>query len=630
MLSKIKSLLHIASNMGLRYIVFRAKYELEKRIGILQNKFPVNPPFQSFISLSDWKASSTRFFFKGKESLNFHKNPSKELKNAYEKINHGIYPFFNAFDIKLGKNYDWVTHPETHYQYDLTQHSLSIENLNPEAGDIKYVWEKARFSFLYVLMRYDFHFDKNCAPQVFDEIIDFIDKNPLNQGPNYNCSQEISLRIFHWIFALYYYQNSTYLTEEVFDKIVNSIYWQTHHIYQNIHFSRIAVRNNHAITETLALYLVPMLFPTMPHAKKWKNQGKKWFEQEIAYQIYKDGTFLQFSMNYHRVVVQLLTWAIRLSELNGELFDSIVYERAKRSVCFLNACQDDITGHLPNYGSNDGALFFTLSETHYRNYKPQLFALASLLKIDYTGTVNENEKEEKNWLGIEQEAIQISVPKEKTYCFPAGGYYLVREGNTLTFTRCGSYKDRPSQADNLHVDIWVNGINILWDAGSYKYNTTKENINYFNGTASHNTLMIENYNQMQKGDRFIWYHWIKESRAEIQEKEDKYKIIMSYKGFEQLGRNIYHKRTITKKKGQNQWWIKDEITGQFKGKIHINWHLNPKAERKLKITMQNNEGKPLALKKIKSYVSNFYGIKEESINLYAAISERKCLTKISL
>lgn len=26
---------------------------------------------------------------------------------------------------------------------------------------------------------------------------------------------------------------------------------------------------------------------------------KNWFEKEISYQIYEDGTHLQFSMNYH-------------------------------------------------------------------------------------------------------------------------------------------------------------------------------------------------------------------------------------------------------------------------------------------------------------------------------------------
>ena len=42
---------------------------------------------------------------------------------------------------------------------------------------------------------------------------------------------------------------------------MHSIYWQLHHVYHNINFSRISVRNNHAITECLMLYLSGKLFP---------------------------------------------------------------------------------------------------------------------------------------------------------------------------------------------------------------------------------------------------------------------------------------------------------------------------------------------------------------------------------
>ena len=92
------------------------------------------------------------------------------------------------------------------------------------------------------------------------------------------------------------------------------IYASVHHVYHHINFSRIAVRNNHAITETLFLTVSNVLFPFIPETKKWAADGKKWFEEEIDYQIYNDGTFLQFSMNYHRVVVQLLSLGTALFE----------------------------------------------------------------------------------------------------------------------------------------------------------------------------------------------------------------------------------------------------------------------------------------------------------------------------
>ena len=55
----------------------------------------------------------------------------------------------------------------------------------------------------------------------------------------------------------------------------------------------------------MTLYLMGLMFPTMPDAKKWQKKGKKWFEQEIKYQVADDGSFIQDSMNYHRVLIQL-------------------------------------------------------------------------------------------------------------------------------------------------------------------------------------------------------------------------------------------------------------------------------------------------------------------------------------
>ncbi len=48
------------------------------------------------------------------------------------------------------------------------------------------------------------------------------------------------------------------------------------------------------------------------------------------------------------------------------------------------------------------------------------------------------------------------------------------KSKALTFIRCGKHKDRPSHADNLHLDIPVEGKNYLTDGGSYKYITEPE------------------------------------------------------------------------------------------------------------------------------------------------------------
>lgn len=143
--------------------------------------------------------------------------------------------------------------------------------------------------------------------------------------------------------------------------------------------------------------------------------------------------------------------------------------------------------------------------------------------------------------------------------YKKGGYFLFREKDSFTFIRCGQYKDRPAQADNLHVDIWHDGENILLDGGSYKYNASDADLKYFMGTESHNTVMLGTQDQMLKGARFIWYNWTQALRATIDEDENDFTFVGCIKAYTYIHKDIIHKRKIIKKKGCPVWEIEDTI-----------------------------------------------------------------------
>jgi hypothetical protein len=569
-LEKIKKSVQLLSNMGWRYVIFRSVFEVKKRTGLLKKDFPLSPENKNYYTLNSWREHAAPFFFNTKAQLQFNQPLSDQLIDSYKKLSNHQYTFFSSLEFKLGHDFDWVTNPETGFKYNDQAHWIDINDYSKEAGDVKFVWEPSRFSHIYTFIRYEQYSGIDCSKQVFDEIERWININGINQGPNFKCSQEISLRILNWTFALYYYKDSTNLTAELFDKIQHYIYWQAHHVYNNINFSRIAVRNNHAITETLLLYIAGTLFPEFADAVKWKRDGKKWFEEEIAYQIYDDGTFLQFSMNYHRVVVQLLTWAISLADLNGDKFNNIVYERAKKSLLFLTTCMDQGSGWLPNYGANDGALFFKLNDNHYRDYRPQLEALSYALGIKW----KYGHFEDAHWYGLNAESGTQEINITNGYSFfDKGGYSIFRQDASLTFIRCGNHKDRPSQADNLHLDIWYKGMNLLHDAGSYKYNTDKETLLYFMGTRSHNTVMLGDFDQMKKGDRFIWYNWSQCESLKTDEDTEKFIFTGTIKAFQHINKNITHTRKLTIYKHKYLWEIEDTINEKPEDlTLHQLWH----------------------------------------------------------
>ncbi|THH34561.1 alginate lyase family protein [Neolewinella litorea] len=620
MIGKVRNAVNLARNMGPRYVGYRLWYETSRRSGWLRRRFPVNPPSRTFISLAEWRRDPPAFFFQSNAELQFNRRSTTDLENYVGRLEKGEFRFFSAEWKNLGMDYDWWTNPTTGYRYE-DRHWTQIPDYDPEKGDIKYVWEKSRFAHLIPIIRLNSHTGEDRSESVISEIIDWIDRNPINRGPNWRCSQEISLRVLNWTFALYYYRDATALTEDRFSRIMHAIYWQIHHVYGNIHFSRIAVRNNHALTETLMLALSGWLFPFFPEAKKWQKAGAKWFVKEVEYQIYADGTFLQFSHNYHRVTAQLLTWGIRLANLHGEPWPEIVYRKATATLQYLSACTIDENGHLPNYGANDGALFFPFTDSDYRDYRPELGALAAVLldsgrKEDATLSVYSRyaaaAAEAITWYGLKGSASPPDMVDDRPMLteFPEGGYYLMRSSpNDLTFLKCGSYRDRPSHADNLHIDIWYRGENIMRDAGTYRYNAEPELVRYFNGTTSHNTVTLGEYDQMKKGPRFIWFHWSQARARDLWQEDGTLQFRGEIEAFSELGPNITHTRKVTHDPKGRYWIIQDNVDHMTGLPIHQYWNPGPTFSDHFVMVARDGDGNVLECEKLTGHYSGYYGKK---------------------
>ncbi|WP_235292814.1 alginate lyase family protein [Portibacter lacus] len=600
-------------------------YELKRKSGLLKTKFPVIPKVESYLSLNEWKRLNIPFFFQSRDTLTFPKNLNGKLERAYNNLLSGKIAFFNNAwnEVKA-----WNTNPDTGFVYDTTKHWTEVEDISSEAGDIKYVWEKSRFSFLNTIIRYDYHFDHDSSDFVFSKIKDWIQNNPINQGPNYKCSQEISLRCLNWAFVLHFYKNSAVLTEELWQEIMHSIDYQMRHVYENINFSRICVRNNHAISETSTLYMISLLFPFLDPERKWRNHGLKWLEQEVAYQIYEDGTFLQFSHNYHRVLIQLLTWIITLSKLHNVTLSDTTVKRAQKTLDYLHTCCIGAEGELPNYGSNDGALFFNLNDRAYTDFRPQINALNAVLNKKHIYRESELQ-EDASWFGCASLPLENKSSSKETNSFNQGGIYTIKDELSFTFFKCAKYRDRPAHADNMHLDIWVKGKNYFRDSGTYKYNTESKWIDYFTGSIGHNTITVDGLSQMQKGDRFIWYNWTKNAEAEITELDNSVMINSKAVMFQEISKGITHTRKVRKQKSAFKWEVTDDVLNLMGDhSIKQYWHPNPELLDEIKITAVDEYGISLKLIQDKGQWSSYYGTKEEVPLWFFETKTRKIQTTI--
>lgn len=587
-----------ARSMGFKYSFFRIWYGLFRNFNQAYNFSSFDKRHSVPFSEGFYEPNRVQFFFSSKKQL---------ATRTYGLAA----PLVKSPSIPLGDQ--WHTHPTSGYIYPKV-HRTKIKDFAKDAGDIKEVWNRSRFSFLYDLVRVDFHHHRDTADIALQAIEDWINNNPYPLGPNWKCGQEIAIRVLNWTFALFYFKDAPALSEGRVNRILFSIYRQTRHVAAHIHYTRRIIRNNHALSETLLLYLIGTLFPYFPEAARWKSSGKKWFEQEIEFQVNHEGAFLQHSMNYHRVVVQLLTWGIRLGQLNGDRWSPLVYLRAKACIDFLTSFQDPSTGWLPNYGANDGALFFPMSSAAIRDFRPQLGALAQVIgePLAYPAGAWQ---EEAFWItGSPAVSKDTSHPLPYSRSFPKSGYFIFRNDDKLMMIRCANYEHRPSQSDNLHLDLWVNGENQLIDAGTFSYHTEEKYRAYYSGTEGHNTAMIENFDQMYRGPRFIWTHWIKESDAVCGFDGEHFNFEGYFTGYTHLSaKGVTHHRTVNADKDLSEIVIIDRFFRKPPTmKLRQLWHPGKNFSSHYHFFAEDENERTIAPFKLNGWYSETYGTKEET------------------
>lgn len=562
--------------MGLSWTIFRVRYELEKKMGFLKKKYPsfsyndmqlsavllTNKPLKELV-----KSNLTNSFFqinstKLKE-LDKVFSMEEAVKTADDIIGKKFF-YFSKHPINFDK-IDWHYSPFTKKNSPEELHWTEIGDLSSDFGDIKWIWELSRFSFAYPLSRaYAVTKDEKYSEAFWTMFEDFISNNPPELGANYKCGQEMSLRIMAWMFGLNTFIDSPHSSDDRIELMMKATYHHADHVAKHFEFALKSVKNNHSLSEAAGMFTVGTVFPFFDLSSKWKEKGKKFIQSETNWQIYEDGSYIQHSFNYQRLAIQDLTWVLRLAQVNEDSFSETFVKKFKKTVEFMYQMQESSTGRLPNYGMNDGAYIHPLTSLEYLDHRPVL--QAAWLTLTGNRLYPETEVDEiAIWLGLDKDK-NIVVPVKESKLFQDGGYAVLRKEEQFAMIRCASYRHRPAQADMLHIDFWDQEYNILADAGTFSYNTTQDELLYFNGTASHNSIMVNNKDQMKKASRFIWLNWTKSNVINFMNT----KKITVFEG-EHFGYSpIIHRRGVVQIK--DALVIVDDLLGDIENEnISIRW-----------------------------------------------------------
>ena len=439
-----------------------------------------------------------------------------------------------------------------------------ISDFNDSNGDIKLIWEQSRMNWAVIFAQRARNGDRYSLNRLNDWISDWLTNNPPYLGPNWKCGQEASIRVMNLCCAaLILGQENNSLPG-----LQKLIKLHLRRISPTLHYA-IAQNNNHGTSEAAALFIGGSWLTALGSGEgnKYESLGRKWLDNRAKKLIDNDGSFSQYSTNYHRMMLDTLSIAeIWRKKLKREEFSETFYDRASKATSWLYQMISPKNGNGPNLGANDGSLLFQLTDSDYRDYRPSIQLASKLFKNVCAYPKAGLWDSHVSWLGIINDS---SESEEYIDCdLDSGGYKILRFGDAKLIFRYPKFRFRPSQSDALHVDFWLDDVNLLSDAGTYSYNSSPDTSNYFDGVASHNTIQFDDRDQMPKLSRFLFGSWLKTREVSPISISDSgltcHAHYRDFKGAEHY-RNIYLKETSLN--------ISDEVKG-FKNKAVIRWRLS--------------------------------------------------------
>lgn len=422
-----------------------------------------------------------------------------------ERVAAGMHQAFRAAWRPLpAEPSDWALNPQTGWRYDPAAPWWTLPHYQAGAGDIKEVWEAARFAWAFDLARaWVLTRDDRWASAFWTRFDSFLAGAPPFRGIQWACGQECAIRAAAWLWAEGAMAEAPSSTPERLGRLRAALAWTAERI-DDAHEWGASQRNNHGISDATGLVLISArLLDHDPRAARWMRRGRQLIERYVEDQFAEDGWFIQHSVTYARLAIEQLVQAQRALEFRGTSLPASTIARIRGGAELLAELMDPGTGALPLHGPNDGAYVLPLSLGEYRDFRPALTASSVTFGSRLPAGTSPS-LEVLAWLGggTPTHAPERPVPSVRT---GASGWAHVVTEHVRLFARAGAYRSRPGHIDPLHVDIWIAGRPVATDAGSYQYGEPWKNA--LAGVEVHNTVTVEGRPPAVRGPRFLWLSW---------------------------------------------------------------------------------------------------------------------------
>jgi len=510
------------------------------------------------------------------------------LISEADRIYDGVFNVMGSGDKKLDPM-DWHLDFKSGYRWDPKTYYKDIKYpvKAGEGTDIKIPWEISRFNYLSQLGEaYWLTGDEKYAGKFVSLISDWIDKNPVKQGLNWNSTIEAGIRVANWVIGWCFFKDSRAISPEFVAEFIKSLLIHGRFIRSNLEYTE-GLTSNHYISNIVGLFYLGIFLPEFREGKEWLNFSKQELEKEMEKQVYSDGVDFEASSCYHRFVLELFFYPALLARLNGIDFSSDYMSRLTKMLDFvLYALKPN--GRMPQIGDNDSGRLHK-----FEAGKKEILDMKYLLSL---GAIFFREPKYKiKEFGLSPEIVWIfgaealgdwrkmperTIGSLKSNNFFNAGIYIMREGSNYLIVSSGPNGQNGhgghSHNDKLSFEGFIKGEEVFIDPGTYVYTSYPTWRDKFRSTQFHNTVMIDEKEQ----NRFLTlFSMVEEAKPKVikWETNDHFDIFIGeHYGYTRLPDNLIHQRTIKFYKKDFRWEFQDRVynlNNKFSRAHLIQWSL---------------------------------------------------------
>ena len=408
------------------------------------------------------------------------------------------------------KGIDWHTDPKTNHRWQSKFHADIPFGI--EGPDVKYTWELSRHQFLADLAN-GWVLTANCSASDLAEslLLDWISKNRLYEGVNWISALEAGMRSVSWTWTV---AGLNELSKESLRKIANSL--ADHATYLQHHLSYFSSPYNHLIGEAVGLYCNSFVLRQHPKSERWRRLARAVLEKHTPRQFYSDGFCVEQATGYHFYTLGFLTLAVLLARREGRPLTGIEEMVHRGYVAAASFRMPD--GQWPAIGDLDSARSIPVFHQNYWQFG-SLCSLAAVLFDDPSLISDSEPGSEVYWLlgtdGLARwKELSTTGKKKRQNVLPESGYAVAsKQDDWLLFdagpVAGGLFEDStPStahgHADTLQVMYYVNGSEVLHDAGIHSYSGDTAWVNYFRSPSAHNTFEVQGAPVAKVAGKLAW------------------------------------------------------------------------------------------------------------------------------